>query len=266
MSQYGGYEDDPFVAELYDLIPGYTGRGDVDFYLHFCREAGGPVLELGCGTGRVLIPIAREGHQITGLDLSEFMLDICRAKMQKEPEEVRQKIELVQGNMTEFDLNKSYSLAIIPFRPFQHLIKASDHLACLKAIFRHLKPGGRFILDIFNPGLEILSRHPQREAHEDIPEFELPDGRKLRRTTQVTAIDRAEQYMDIEFTYYLTMADGTGKLIIQTFPFRYLFRYEVEHLLARCGFKIIDLFGDYDFRPYTGASPEMLFLAEKPAD
>ncbi len=80
MTRNGGYQSDPFVAEIYDHIPPYRNRPDVDFYLEMARESGGSVLELGCGTGRVCIPVAQEGFEIMGLDLSEHMLDICRAE------------------------------------------------------------------------------------------------------------------------------------------------------------------------------------------
>ena len=77
MSTFGGYEDQSFVAEYYDFIPGYAGRPDLEFYLDFSRSAGGKILELGCGTGRILIPTAAAGCHIVGLDISEYMLAKC---------------------------------------------------------------------------------------------------------------------------------------------------------------------------------------------
>ena len=81
MSKHGGYDDQPFLADLYDLVPGYASRRDLEFYLELCRSARGKVLELGCGTGRVLIPAAAEGVDIVGLDLSPHMLARCREKL-----------------------------------------------------------------------------------------------------------------------------------------------------------------------------------------
>ena len=77
MSKFGGYEDKPFLAELYDFVPAYSHRRDLDFYVDLCRSGGGKVLELGCGTGRLVLPIASAGLEIVGLDLSEYMLAKC---------------------------------------------------------------------------------------------------------------------------------------------------------------------------------------------
>ena len=98
-----------------------------DFRSHFC----GPVLELDCGTGRVLIPTAREGIDITGIDLSEHMLDICRTKLAQESDEVQARTRIVRADTRDFDLGTQFKLMTIPFRPFQHLITVEDQLACL---------------------------------------------------------------------------------------------------------------------------------------
>lgn len=263
MNQRGDYSDAPFTAMLYDLVPAYINRGDLDFYINYARESGGPVLELGCGTGRVLVPIAREGIQITGLDLSEFMLTKCREKLEKEPPEIRQNAETVLGDMRTFDVNNSFSLTIIPFRPFQHLVTPDDQISCISNIYKHLQPGGRFILDIFNPDLKRIASLPSEKEVEDLPEVTLSDGRKLRRTGRVTNINRPEQYMDVELIYYVTSVGGQTKRYVHSFNMRYLFRYEAEHLLARCGFRIVDLFGNYDKSSFADNSPEMIFVAEK---
>jgi len=263
VSKYGGYEDLPFMGELYEYIPGYTVRGDRDFYLQYCKSTDGKVLELGCGTGRVLIPIAEAGCRITGLDLSEYMLSECRQKLQKKDNDIQSRTRLIQGDMRNFKIDDTFSTTIMPFRPFQHLIDAGDQLSCLKNINKHLAKKGRLIFDVFQVNLEIITRPLSGEEIEDLPQCELPDGRKLRRTGRLTAYQRAEQYNDVELIYYLTDTNGTTKRIVHAFPMRYFFRYEVEHLLARCGFKIIDLFGDFDKSPLTDDSPEMIFIAEK---
>ena len=263
MDEHGGYEDHPYTAELYDLVPAYARRADRDFYLRYCREAPGNVLELGCGTGRVLIPAARKGVTITGLDTSESMLSRCRERLREEPQDVRDRVTLVHGDMTDFDLGATFGLVIIPFRPFQHLISIDDQLACLQCINRHLSADGKLVFDVFQVNFNILCDPRFAEEVEDIPQEEMPDGRRLRRTGRVAAFHRAEQCNDIELIYYMTGADGTTERIVHAFPLRYFFRYEVEHLLARRGFKIIELFGDFDKSPLTDNSPEMIFVAGK---
>jgi SAM-dependent methyltransferase len=264
MSVHGGYEDQPILAELYDLVPGYRKRADRDFYLDCCRATEGSILELGCGSGRILLPIAEAGCHITGIDISEHMLAQCRRKLQLLPAQVQDRVHLVQGDIAAFELNSTFQSAIIPFRVFAHLIDVEDQLSCLRRVNRHLSLlGSRLTLDIFQVNLGYINNPRSLEEREDFPEFELPDGRRLRRSGRLAAFHRAEQYNDVAMIYYLTGVDGTTERIVQTFPFRYFFRYEMEHLLDRCGFRVVELFGDFDKSPLVDDSPEMIFVAEK---
>lgn len=263
MSYDGGYQDQPQVAELYDLMTYYNKRGDVKFYTEYCSEISGEVLELGCGTGRILIPIAQSGQKITGLDLSDHMLNQCRAKLEKQADEVAQRVRLVQADMTQFKIGRFFELIIIPFRPFQHLISVEDQISCLRSIHDHLTDSGRLIIDFFQVDMKFMSSIELSVEVEDMAEVELADGRKLRRSHRIVALHPARQFNDVEMIYYLTDTDGKIERIVQAFPFRYFFRYEVEHLLHRCGFTIVELYGDMDKSPLTDGSPEMIFVAEK---
>ena len=255
--QYG------LIAGLYDHVGLYRDRPDLEFYLDAAREAGSPVLEIGSGTGRVLIPIARAGIEITGLDLSPSMLSVCRQRLLAEPDPVRARVELVEGDMRRFDLGLSFNLATIPFRAFQHLVSVEDQLACLGSIRRHLVPGGTLILDLFNPSLEALMRPVGVEA-EDTPETLLPDGRRLSRTFQITSQDRAAQANQVELIYHVTHPDGRTERLVHGFTMRYLFRYEAEHLLVRAGFDVAALYGGYDRSPFGATYPgELIFVARK---
>src|SRR5262245_22537391 len=126
------------IADLYDHVIPYRDRGDVAFFVGAAQESGGPVLEIGCGTGRVLLPTARAGVSITGLDASPSMLAICRRRVAAEPEAVRARIDLVEADMRSFQLGRRFALATIPFRPFQHLLTLVDQLNCLLRIREHL--------------------------------------------------------------------------------------------------------------------------------
>jgi SAM-dependent methyltransferase len=262
-SQYGGYEDQAFVAELYDHIPGYAGRPDQDFYLDYARAAEGKILELGCGTGRLLVPLAAAGYEIVGLDLSEYMLAQCREKLRRQPGEVRERARIVHGDMTRFDLGQTFGLVTVPFRAFQHLISVGEQMACLECVNRHLAVGGELILDLFQVSLPYLTDPGSADEREDFSGARLSGGRMLRRTHRLAAQHRAEQVNDVEMIYYLTHPDGHTERLVQAFPFRYFFRYEVEHLLARCGFRVAELFGSFDRAPLRDNSPEMIFVAEK---
>jgi SAM-dependent methyltransferase len=263
MANFGGYDDLPFLSELYDYVPGYSKRKDFDFFIQYCREADGKILELGCGTGRILIPVAEAGCTITGLDLSEYMLARCREKVSALDSELQKRISITQGNMADFSLENTFHTAIIPFRPFQHLVDYQDQLSCLKNINKHLAIGGRLIFDLFQVNLNIITKPLTGEEHEDVPEYELPDGRKLRRTGRITAYHRTEQYNEVELIHYLTDTSGRTERLVQAFPMRYFFKYEVVHMLTLSGFKVAELFGDFDKSPLVDDSPEMIFVAEK---
>jgi SAM-dependent methyltransferase len=262
MVRTGGYSDSPWLAELYDLMPGYAGRCDIEFYTDCAQAAGGKVLELGCGTGRVLVPLARAGLQVVGLDLSEHMLARCRAKLDGVPTGVRDRVRLVRGDMRDFDLGDEFALITTPFRPFQHLLETDDQLACLRCANQHLAPAGLLILDLFQPNPLLLAGETNLEESVDFADVPMPDAGKFTCSHRVAAFHRSRQYNDVELIYDVTHPDGTTERLVHAFPFRYFFRYEVEHLLARSGFRVLDTFGDFDRSPLGDESPEMIFIAE----
>ncbi len=260
----GGYQSNPLVAQLYNQVIPYRNRPDVKLFVDAAVKSGGPVLEVGSGTGRVLIPTARKGIAITGLDLSGHMLDVCRDAVKNEPGEVRQLVDLVQGDMRDFDLGKKYALVTTPFRPFQHLTTPEDQIKCLNNIHGHLVPGGRLILDIFNPSLSGITADNLGEEVGAEPEFTTPEGIKVRRFNKTVSRDHLKQVLDVELIYYLTHPDGKEERIVHAFQMRYFFRYEAEHLLARCGFEVLDVFADYDKSPLGSTYPgELIFIAQK---
>lgn len=262
-SNYGGYEIEEFVAEYYDATYNRARSKDVEFFVDYSKKAGGRTLELGCGTGRVLIPTAAAGCEITGLDLSPYMLEKCRVKLAKESREARLRTKLVRGNMTGFKTGKTYKLITIPFRPFQHLIKVKDQKDCLDCIRHHLAANGLLVFDIFNPNpARLVPNSRYSKEKEDIPETELPDGRKLSRASRMAGWHREQQYNDIELIYYVTHPSGKTQRLVQAFPMRYYYRYELEHLLELSGFRVVDLFGNFDRSAFTPDSPEMIFVAE----
>jgi SAM-dependent methyltransferase len=255
------------AADYYDYVQVYAERADVAFWVDEARRSGGPVLELGCGTGRVLLPVAHAGIEITGLDASRKMLSVLGQRLGQESTEVRDKVELVEGDMRDFDLGRQYALVIIPFRPFQHLITVNEQVACLAAIRKHLRPDGRLIFDLFNPSLTALL--DESRAEEQAPEagVQMPDGRRFHRTWRRTGIDFFNQVQQIEMYYYVTHPDGRQERGVHAFPMRWLHRFEAEHLLARCGFQVEQLYSDYDRSPYGAKYPgELIFVASKRND
>jgi SAM-dependent methyltransferase len=260
----GGYEQYAFVADLYDWVVPYRERPDISFFVEAARDAGSPVVEIGCGTGRVIIPSARAGIDVVGLDASPQMLDVCRERLRQEHVAVQSRVELVQADMRAFELGRQFTLATLPFRPFQHLITVKEQLECLMCIRRHLIEGGRLVLDLFNPSLEALANRQEGQEVGDEPEFSTPDGRRVVRRHRTVAHDRFTQVSEVELIYYVTHPDGREERLVHAFPMRYLFRFEVEHLLVRCGFDVEQLYADFDKGAYGSRYPgELIFVARK---
>jgi SAM-dependent methyltransferase len=260
------YREYDLSARLYDHVIPYRDRQeDVRFYLEHARTAGPRVLELGCGTGRVLLPVARAGVAITGVELSGSMLAICRDKLAAEPAEVQSRVRLVEADMRRVDLGETYSLAMIPFRPFQHLLTVDDQLACLRSIHRHLRPGGALVFDLFNPSLQMLVDETHTSEWGDEPEFTTPAGERVLRRARVARRDWLHQIQDLEMIYYVTSPDGSTRRDVESFRLRHLFRYEVEHLLVRAGFENVRVYSDFGGTPFGTKYPgELVIVASRP--
>jgi SAM-dependent methyltransferase len=261
-SRSGGYQKE-FVAELYDPVYDNLNRRDIQFFVGYSKEAKGRTLELGCGTGRVLIPTAAAGYDVTGLEISPHMLKKCRDKLAKQPNEVRQRVKLIEGNMTTFQTGEIYSLITTPFRSFQHLLTVEEQMSCLTYANRHLDPHGLFILDLIHTYPPATFDPKYRTELELDSGLQLADGRTLRRMIRIADFHPDKQYNDTEMIFYVSYPDGRQERLVQAFPLRYFFRYEVEHLLSLCGFKVMELFGDYNGSKFSSDSPEMIFVAEK---
>jgi SAM-dependent methyltransferase len=253
---------DSFIADYYDESPLVKGRRlDVQFYRDAAREFGDPVLELGCGTGRITIALAEAGKRITGLDLSERMLERAVKKRAALRVEARERLHLIQGDMARFDLGEKFRLVIIPFRPFQHLLEVRQQVDCLDCVRKHLAPGGRLILDVFQTDAERM-HDPVHMREMLVTEYRTTDGRQVRITERVVAFHRAEQRNDVEMIFSIRHPDGRQERLVFAWTLRYFFRYEIEHLLARCGFRGSALYGNFDRTPIRDESPEMIFVAE----
>jgi len=238
---------------------------DVDFYLKLAREAdaaGQTVLELACGTGRVAIPIARQGICVVGLDRSPAMLGRAREKSAG-----ISTVRWVEGDMRDFDLPQRFGLAMIPFRSFQHLLTVADQLSCLACIYRHLAPGGRLALHIFNPDIVRIAGWltTRRGCAQQLEgEYTHPSGRRARRW-ELPSYRTSEQGLDVTFADEQLDDDGAVvSRIYRDMKLRYTFRYEMEHLFARSGFEIEALYGDFSCAPFDDRSVEQVWLARRP--
>ena len=253
---------DSIIADYYDTSPLVSGRKqDLAFYLEQAAASRGPVLELGCGTGRIAIPIAESGVSVTGLDISRKMLERAEHKRSSLAPERRDLLRLIHGDMTSFDLREQFPLITIPFRPFQHLLSVEAQLNCLTCARRHLADGGRLVMDFFQTDAARMHDPKFLEAH-FVAEYEISGARQVRLFERIVAFHRAKQCNDVEMAFEVTQPSGHMDRHVFAFTFRYFFRYEVEHLLARCGFRLLETFGDFNRSPLKDDSPEMIFVAE----
>ena len=251
--------EDPWTAEVYDYQT--QGRGnDVPFWLSLAEEAKGEVLEIACGTGRVLLPLARAGLSVTGMDISDGMLAIARRKLAAEPAEVSARASLVQGNMTDFDLGRRFNLVIIPFSAFQVLLTRADQRACLERCRAHLDPAGRLAIDVFNPKLaRLTSPTPVPEGPR---EFAGPESETVLWSGE-TEYDLAAQTLQSHWRYERTSTGGETTVSEHLLALHYFFRFEMEWMLEACGFEIEALYGDFERTPFTADSPEIIVVARR---
>ena len=266
------------LAPFYDL-ENADFVADLDFWVSLAREANSPVLELGCGSGRVTQQIARAGINIVGLDNSPDMLALARAKLDRNPK-IAALVTLVEGDMTNFEISNpqphasrphstlphshtptpQFSLIIVPFNTFMHLLTPADQLAMLGCAHKHLCPGGQLILDLTNP-IPAYADPPQetltleRAFRDDARDLTIQQFSTLR-------IDRAAQIAHIVYYYDSLASDGTLKRALVPLTLRYTFPAEMSLLLDRAGFKLAHLYGDYSETPFDEDSERMIVMAE----
>jgi SAM-dependent methyltransferase len=261
VGEYTAYQSAE-MADIYDAV--YANADDLAFWLEVAEDAGpGPLLELASGTGRLMLPLARAGYEVTGVDTSPHMLARCRQRLANEPPEVQERVVVFEADMTSFALSREFALIFCAFGSFHHLSTVDQQLQCLQRCREHLRPGGTLVLDLINPDPVIESESDGVTSHPDISSglAQTTDGRCIRSWATVLRCRRSLQVNDCEITYEITETNGIVRQHTETFPMRFLFRFELEHLLARSGFRIAALYGDYDRSAFADGSLGMIALA-----
>jgi ubiquinone/menaquinone biosynthesis C-methylase UbiE len=249
MRNPNAYYDGGLAVATYDVLQraGTALAGDVAFYLDCARRFGGPVLELATGTGRVLIPLAKAGYEVVGVDLSPAMLEIARAKVGAEPG-IAGRVQLVQGDMRDLSLGRRFPLVLIPARAFQHLIEPSDQRRALHCVRRHLEPGGQFVVDLFDADFDLLAR-----PAESMPVHEMRhpvSGNLIRRTVVARHNDPWRQV--VQETLRIEELDGAGRVVASeetSWALRWTLRQEMAWLLELSGFAIVAQYSDFEGSP-----------------
>lgn len=239
------------AARFYDLG---ERKDDIPFILKYAKKVDGEILELGCGTGRVTIPLLRRGYKVTAVDSSRNMIQRINQKTHSLP--VRERLQIMHGDITNINLKKRYKLILMPYRVFQCFLTVVEQKKALLNVRRHLSANGLFIFDQYFPNLSILSQ---------IPSAEMVDARyKIGKTTvikthQAIKHDELNQVVTTRLRYYLSDKNRKHLITQNTFPMRYSFKAETEHLLQICGFNVKNVYSDFRSTKFT-ANKEMIFV------
>lgn len=243
-------------AAFYDAIHD-DFEDDTGLWLSFAGQTDAKVLVVGCGTGRIAVPLAAAGHVVTGLDISTAMLERARARAAREGVEVAWK----EGRLEEVDLGKgAFGLTLIPADVFLYNSTVGEQLRWLEAIAAGLAFNGRLIIDLPGPALWIdgASDGQPLLAARGVTE----DGQAFE-AWHVHEDDLATQTRWLQVTYETTAEDGSVRRLKSEHLLRYVYPAEVEHLLARAGFELAALYGDYDAGMLTTESERMIAVATR---
>ncbi len=262
------YAEPGLNVEVYTLRTALSPvvAGDVEFYRELAVAAPGPALELGCGTGRVLLPLARSGITITGLDLSSAMLEVAAARLQKEPEDVRDRATLMMGDMSSFALERRFGLVFIAFRSFQMLTRPEDQRACLECVFAHLVPGGRVAINLFDPLFDQLSPEVDQIEPRYLGNAPHPITNNLVKVETVSKKNDPVRQLSEEVWRFTEIVAG-GAVVRQeeeTLRIAWIFRREMRYLLELCGFEVEAEYSDYVKSP-PAYGKEQVWVARKPS-
>lgn len=233
---------------------------DVDFILTLAAEVGDPVLELGCGTGRLLLPLAQQGHTVTGVDISPALLALARRKLQDAGLEAQ--VDLRQADMRTFDLPRhDYGFAFCTSNTLMHLARPADQMAALRNAHRHLASGGALLLDLFNPDVARLAMVDGVQELADRWQDEQTGAQVIKWA--VRTVDWAEQLQETIFIYDETLLDGSSRRTVCPFLLRFLWRHEAELMLQAAGFTVEDVWGDFEGGDYDAAADHLILLGRK---
>jgi SAM-dependent methyltransferase len=235
--------------ELYDIEnPDFEPVGL--FYLSIARETGGPILELGCGTGRMTIPLAIQGFDITGLDIVPGMLDLARKKAGDLP------IRWIEADARDFHLNKKFNFIFENGSVFMHMLTNSDQDEFLARVREHLNPGGRFVMSLFFPHLAQLESAPEEKEW-----YTYQDGQgRTVRVSGIEVYDEIRQIKNETAIRRMTASSGEEEVHVAPLLLRYTFPQEMERLLDCSGFKVIARYGEADHSELSENSPFMLYV------
>jgi SAM-dependent methyltransferase len=236
-------------------------RADLSALADLAAEQGDPLLELGCGTGRVLVPLAAAGHSITGVDISPALLGVARRKLQGA--QYAAQVTLHQADLRTFDLpSKAFAFAFCTSNTLMHLTTPEDQVQVLRNAYRHLRSDGLLLIDLFNPDLpRLLAVNGLMELADQWTD-PLTGAQVIKWS--VRTVDVAEQIQETLFLYEETLPDGQVRRTSCPFTLRFLWRSEAELMLQLAGFVVEEVWGEFDGSPYSSTSEHLILIARQP--
>ncbi|MCW3116890.1 MAG: Methyltransferase type 12 [Chitinophagaceae bacterium] len=248
------------TADFYDSDNEELDTSDIDFYLNYAEEMDGPVLDLCCGTGRVALPLATSGYNVTAVDLSLSMLDVLSKKTDNLDSEKEANIKIVHGDMKTISLNTSYKLIIIALRSFQVLQSKMEVEGTLKNIRRHLDPDGSLIINLFKP-LEDMTILEGLEEEKIVKE---KNGQVLyKRSGKNTKIDTEEQMLYCNFEYRPRNTNNDEVVLTERLQIKYYYEHEFRVILEQNGFFVKACYGNYDrCETYHENATELIYVCK----
>jgi SAM-dependent methyltransferase len=236
------------VPPLYDLV--VESGPCAEFYRGLAGRTGGPILELACGTGRLTIPLARDGHEVVGVDASSAMLRAARAKAKAENVD----ITFVNGDMRAFNVGRRFSLVIVSCNSLAHLTTTDELKGCLRRIREHLAPGGLLAFDIVNPDVRDLARSHSERVRLDVG----PNPSSAISIEESADYDPVQQIRVLQWRVQEPTASVRE---LAPLRLRLIFPQEVPLLLETAGLELAARYGDFAGNPLTGASLNQICLA-----
>lgn len=244
------------IAPFYDIEHAEFDE-DLDMYRNFAELCGGKILELACGSGRLLLPLARAGYTLSGVDTSAAMLEIARQTLEKQGLSAR--CQLVQQDMCVLQLQEKYRLAMIALGSFGHVVTRARQQQALAAIRQHLSVGATFILDISNEDARYMEALSGQMLHQGT--WQRADGSYVTHFLS-PASSTSRHLLELTHFYEVHQQGGNVQRSVSQSSLYLFERSESELLLEQAGFRIKDVYGSYEFGPYQHDSARMIFIAE----
>jgi SAM-dependent methyltransferase len=229
-------------------------RDDVRFYRTLAAERDGPILDLACGTGRLMLGLLRDGHRVVGVDHAPAMLARAAARLRRLPRAARPRALLVRGDLRRLGFRPRFTFAVAAFHSVQHLVTDADLLDFFRGARDALVPGGWLAFDVFAPSRQFLEQARQPDRRRDRTRFRHPvTGEQLVYTLSQRLLPRRRTLL---MTFHYQPIDGRGRARGRERHVRLCHRQltprQVRALLARAGLTLLETWGGFDGRPLEG--------------